>query len=133
MVLMLMTVLFSFQLGTRPISTPGYLIFLAVTATVFVLAYQMQTDVTNEEIVLRFGLLGIRKRIPFSRISTVREVRNPWYYGWGIRIIPNGWLYNISGNKAVELQLHSGKVLRIGTQKQTELASVIKELMTKRT
>jgi hypothetical protein len=49
-------------------------------------------------------------------------VKNPWYYGWGIRLIPGGWLYNVSGFWAVELQMKNGKRYRIGTDDAEGLA-----------
>ncbi len=52
-------------------------------------------------------------------------MRNPWYYGWGIRLTPTGWMYNISGLDAVQLQLASGKRFRIGTDEPVQLKSAI--------
>lgn len=133
MVLILITILFSLQLGTRPITTPVYLLVFGISGLALALTYRMQTEVTGDAVIIAFGVGIIRKKVLVDDVTSVREVTNPWYYGWGIRVIPNGWLYNMGGSKAVELQLHSGKVLRIGTKKQTELASVIKEQKTKRT
>jgi hypothetical protein len=39
-----------------------------------------------------------------------------------MRLIPNGWLYNMSGTKGIELQLKSGRVVRIGSANPEELA-----------
>jgi hypothetical protein len=52
-------------------------------------------------------------------------VRNRWYYGWGIRITPRGWLYNVSGLDAVELALKNGKCVRIGSDEPHALARAI--------
>jgi hypothetical protein len=35
--------------------------------------------------------------------------------GWGIRALHKGWLWNIAGLDAVELELKTGRVFRIGT------------------
>jgi hypothetical protein len=43
----------------------------------------------------------------------------------GIRKIPGGWLYNISGADAVELTLKGGKRCRIGTDVPEELERAI--------
>jgi hypothetical protein len=45
----------------------------------------------------------------------VTRVRNPWYYGWGIRFISNGMVYNVSGFDAVEIALADGRRVRLGT------------------
>ena len=42
-------------------------------------------------------------------------VRNSALYGWGLRWIPGGTLWNVWGRDAVEVGLVSGKRFRIGT------------------
>jgi len=72
-----------------------------------------------------FGLGLIRREIPVTEILAVSVVRNPWTYGWGLRLIPGGWLWNVSGLDAVELRLHNGKLLRIGTDEPVALHAAI--------
>jgi hypothetical protein len=52
-------------------------------------------------------------------------VKNQWWWGWGIRLIPGGWLYNVSGLDAVELKMKNGRVYRIGTDEPRKLAEFI--------
>jgi len=52
-------------------------------------------------------------------------VRNQWWWGWGIRLIPGGWLYNVSGLDAVELKMKNGRIFRIGTDEAQRLAEFI--------
>ena len=47
--------------------------------------YQLKTDVSNENIMLKFGIGIIQKRIDLNNVESVRVVRNKWFYGWGIR------------------------------------------------
>ncbi len=55
------------------------------------------------------------------------------YGGWGIRYsLRNGKVYNVSGNKGVQLVLSSGKKLLIGSQKAEELETAIRSIMEKR-
>jgi hypothetical protein len=82
--------------------------------------------VDHESVRLRFGAGLIRKRIPIARISDCRIVRNKWYYGWGIRLTPRGWMWNISGLDAVELDLDDGGHFRIGTDDPDGLRSAIR-------
>jgi hypothetical protein len=72
-----------------------------------------------------FGIGIIRKTYLLSDIESARPVRNSWLYGWGIRYTPHGWLYNVSGLGAVELQLRSGKKVRIGSDEPERLADAI--------
>ena len=81
--------------------------------------------VDRDALRFHFGIGLIRKTIPLRDIETVRVVRNSWLYGWGIRYTPHGWLYNVSGLGAVELQLRSGKKMRIGSDEPNRLARAI--------
>src|SRR5687767_4721302 len=54
-----------------------------------------------------FGLGLIRRRIRLEDIRGAQPVRNRWWCGWGIRLTPHGWLWNVSGLDAVELTLET--------------------------
>ena len=60
-----------------------------------------------------------------AEIAAIKVCQNPWWYGWGIRWIRNGWLYNVSGREAIEITLTSGRRVRIGTDRATELAAAL--------
>jgi hypothetical protein len=76
-------------------------------------------------LTLRFGIGLIRKSFPISEIRSCRPVRNSWAYGWGIRMTPHGWLYNVSGLDAVEIALADGKKVRVGTDEPDALCRAI--------
>lgn len=121
-----LTFLFAFQLGTRPMSSGGYFIAASILALMLVLMYGMRTEVTDTEVSVLFGVGLIKRIIPVASIQSVEVVTNAWYYGWGIRWIPRGWLYNISGTRGIEIQLKSGRVVRIGSTNPEELARAIR-------
>ena len=73
-----------------------------------------------------FGIGLIRRRIPLSEIRGAREVRNQWWWGFGIRLTPHGWLWNVSGLDAVQLDLAGDRRFRIGTDQPRELAAAIR-------
>lgn len=85
----------------------------------------LTVEVSGEAIRLWFGVGLIRKRIPLREVRSWRELRNPWYTGWGIRMGPGGVLWNVSGYDAVQLELGDGKRFRIGTDEPGELVSAI--------
>ncbi len=85
----------------------------------------LKVSVDGQKVQIRFGLGIFRKGFPLSDIETCEVVRNRWYYGWGIRYTPHGWLYSVSGLSAVELQMKNGKHYRIGTDDPEGLASAI--------
>ena len=85
----------------------------------------LTVKVSRTYISLKFGIGIIRKRFALVEVQNAAIVRNRWYYGWGIRLTPSGWLYNVSGLDAVEIQLRNGRKYRIGTDEPVELLSVI--------
>jgi len=60
-----------------------------------------------------------------SQVQNAAVVRNKWYYGWGIRLTPGGWLWNVSGLDAVELTFKNGKKFRIGTDEPDRLLQAL--------
>lgn len=89
--------------------------------------------VSADKIYVAFGSGLIRKNIPISTIRSAEKVRNKWYYGFGIRLIPGGQMYNVAGLDAVELKLTNGRVFRIGTDEPDKLLAVIHSQMGVRT
>jgi hypothetical protein len=81
--------------------------------------------VSGDSIEIRFGVGLLRKKFSLEEIESCTVVRNRWWYGWGIRKIPKGWLFNISGLDAVELLMRNGKVYRIGTDDPQKLGEFI--------
>ena len=104
-----------------------------IMASVFVVClfffHSLTVTVSREYIVLRFGIGLIWKRFSVLEIQEATIVRNRWYYGWGIHMTPHGWLFNVSGFDAVEIQLKNGRKYRIGTDKPVELLSAIKSVI----
>jgi hypothetical protein len=92
----------------------GLLVALLLFASLTVVGYENHLEI-------RFGIGLIRKRFAFKNIQSCSRVRNSPLYGFGIRIIPGGWLYNVSGLDAVELQMKDGRKYRIGTDVPDEL------------
>ena len=86
---------------------------------------RMETLVTEELVRASFGRGWPRREVRIAEVSTVEVVRNKWWYGWGIRKVPEGWMYNVGGLDAVELVLKSGRVFRIGSNEPEDLAAVI--------
>lgn len=93
-----------------------------VLAVCLLLFYAMTIEVRDDgTMLLRFGIGIITRRIDLSEVRSITPVTNPWYYGWGIRLVPGGWLYNVSGTHAVELLFANGKKIRIGTDEPERL------------
>ena len=98
---------------------------LVVLAVALVLFPSLTVVIWEEELVVQFGPGVIRKRFKLNEIESCRVVRNPWYYGWGIRLTPHGILFRVSGFHAVQIKLITGKEYLIGTDVPQELEEAI--------
>lgn len=103
----------------------SYAVAMGILGLMLLLMYQLQIEVSDSQVLVRFGMGLIKRRIPVDAMQSVEVVSTKWYYGWGIRLIPNGWLYNVSGTKGIEIQLKTGRVVRIGSVNPEELARVV--------
>ena len=83
--------------------------------------------IQNNDLWIRFGIGIIRKKFQLKDIESSKVVKNPWYYGWGIHLIPHGWIYNVSGSSAVEITMKSGKKYRLGTDAPDDLLKAINQ------
>jgi hypothetical protein len=66
------------------------------------------------------------EEIKSANIRTYKPLME--YGGWGIRGFGNNRALNISGNKGLQLEFKNGKKLLIGTEKSTEMESILEEL-----
>lgn len=122
----LLTYLYINEIGDSPLGTTGYFLITLTFILTYVLFYGLTTRINSDIITVSFGIGLIRKRIPLKRIKTVERVKSPWYYGWGIRLIPNGILLNMSGSAGVELKFKdTGRIVRIGTKDSLRLKKEI--------
>jgi len=108
-------------------TTPGAIIAVVVLFLCVGIFPSLSVDVSKTSIRVWFGAGFIRKTIPISSIRVARIVRNRWYYGWGIRLVPGGWMFNISGLGAVELERVDGGNFRIGTNEPDALLRAIRK------
>lgn len=102
-------------------------ITLALTLSAGLLFYGLTVEVRENSIRASFGIGLISREVAVSEIHAHRRVKNPWYYGWGLRLIPGGWLWNVSGADALELTLTSGRVWRIGSPQIEALQASLRE------
>ena len=89
------------------------------------LFHALRVEVQAAQITVAFGPGWPRRTIPISRVVGQRAVRNRWWYGFGIRYTPHGWLWNLDGLDAVELDLSNGRQFRIGTRVPRDLCEAI--------
>ena len=103
-----------------------------VVAGLFVLVlasfYSFTIQIANGELNFWFGFGVARKSFPITEILSVEIVKNPWYYLWGIKSIPGGWLYSIApGGRVLELIFKDNRKIHLGTNRPEEIKRSLAE------
>jgi hypothetical protein len=113
----------------------GLLINIGVFLSILLLFsfwFELNTEIYNDGIYVRFRPFHSKPRFyPWSEIEhfEVRKYKPLLEYGgWGIRKGFGGTAFNVRGNMGLQLVFKGGKRVLIGTQKATELASVLKSI-----
>ena len=99
-------------------------VLIILVAVTFIFS-SLTVEVRDRELRWHFGPGFWTYRLALDDIETVAVVRNHWWNGFGIRTAPGFRLYNVSGLDAVELQLKSGEIRRIGTDDPGGLAAAL--------
>jgi hypothetical protein len=107
------------------------LIVLAILAICVVLFATLTVEIDEEHLRIQFGPGFIHKKFPLQDIESHQVVKNHWFYGWGIRRTPHGWLWNVSGLDAIELLLKNGKRFRVGTDDPEGLTRALQQAVGK--
>lgn len=117
LIVFFITIAYVNRWGNQPIPTWGFIFMVVLFVLIASLFYKLRIRIDEEAIHIVYGIGLIHIRIKPQRVDRVRVVRNPWYYGMGIRLTPRGMLYSIQGMDAVEIEYFKGisKRVRIGS------------------
>jgi hypothetical protein len=104
---------------------------LALTFFICLLVfYKLTITIDTTHLSFSFGIGLFSKKYFITDIKSCKPVKNNPFYGIGIRLIPDGWLYNVSGLQAIELTFRNRKSkIRIGTNRPEEIASLINKMI----
>lgn len=102
-------------------------LFFFLIGILTILFYSLTIEVNESYVTWYFGPGFWRKRINLDQIEDCSTVKNPWWWGFGIRAFGSGWLYCVSGLLAVELNLKSGSKIRLGTDEPKFLKTAIQD------
>jgi hypothetical protein len=105
---------------------PSAITILGAYLVGLLLFYSFTIEVAENGVRFWFGAGVLRRTIALGEIQSTQEVTNPWYYFWGIKSIPGGWLYAIAPGRAVEIVLADGRIVRLGTDQPRRLNQAIK-------
>ena len=92
---------------------------------VLALFYAFTVEISEGKLKFWFGIGAIGKSYSLMEIQSTQEVENPWYYLWGVKSIPGGWLYAIAPGSAVKFVFNNGKIARLGTNQPKMLIKAI--------
>ncbi|MFC2009145.1 hypothetical protein ACFLUT_03730 [Chloroflexota bacterium] len=103
------------------------LVVLVLLIAAMIVYSSLTVTISDDTLEVRYGPGLIRRQYQLADVVSSRAVRNPFHYGWGTRLTPHGWLYNVSGFDAVEVEFRTGKKVRIGTDEPQTLDAAIQE------
>lgn len=127
----LLTLYYLIQFPTGTAKTITALIS-ALLILCLLLFWSLTVEINPDHIHVYFGFGIIHRRIPYSKIKQVNVVRTPWYYGWGIRSAPHGWMFNVSGLGGVEIVFKNKERFRIGSNQPNQLYAAIQQRLSKK-
>jgi hypothetical protein len=106
---------------------------LVILSLVFciLIFYKLTIFIDDSRVSFKMGIGLVKKEYALSNIAYCKPVKNAAWYGIGIHITTEGWLYNVSGLYAIELGFRNRKKIRIGTDKPEEISQIITQLITK--
>ena len=94
----------------------------------------LTTQVRTDGLYVHYFPIHLRgpKKIPLEDAEkvaavTYRPIRD--YGGWGIRMVPGGRAYNVSGDRGVRIDFADGKHVLIGSQQPEVLAEALRALL----
>lgn len=127
-VILFITILYIYQWGNNPIPTPAYIAFLVLFSGVLLTFYGMTVIIDEGHIIVKLGIGLYRRKIDLSSVISAEVIVYPPYYGYGIRLIPKGILYNVSGKHAIQLKLkQTRRIILIGTEDWDNLKAAIEK------
>jgi hypothetical protein len=118
------------MLATTSPPPPPYVLLVIIASMGIAVASMwifstLHVEVDSNALRWYFGRGVPKFSIPLHEIQSAKVVKNSWIYGLGIHFTPSGWLYNVSGLRAVEVTRLDGKRVRIGTDEPEALLAAI--------
>ncbi len=91
----------------------------------------LTVSVDHDYVKIKFGYGIFRKKFSAKEITSVKAVKNHWYYGWGIKYVfwKPMWVFNVSGFDAIEIKMVNKKTYRIGTDEPEKLEKAVNKVI----
>jgi len=106
------------------------LILVIVFLICLLVFYKLTIIIDDKFVTFKLGIGLVSKSYKIADLKSCKPIATSVWNGIGIRMLPNGWLYNVSGLKAIELQFANKKsIVQIGTNKPDEISQLIQSLI----
>jgi hypothetical protein len=115
-------------IGLTPPGLIARLALMGTLGTVAAVFRSLTVEVDDNKVSFWFADGFIKKTFRLDDIDSVKKVRTTPLQGWGAHWIGGGWLYNVYGLDAVELQLKNGNRVWIGTDEPESLISALNNI-----
>lgn len=107
------------------------LILSALAIVLLLLFYKLTISITDQDVKFSMGIGIIKGKYKLSDINYCKPL-SYITFGWGIRLRPGVILFNVSGNKAIELEIkNKNRKIWIGTNKPEEISQYINSMKAK--
>ncbi len=101
------------------------IIISGLSLVLLLLFYKLTIEVTEQYVQFSMGVGLISGKYQMSDVQNCKPL-NYTPFGWGVRWRPGVTLFNVSGNKAIELEIkNKSRKIWIGTDDPEEIASFI--------
>ena len=112
------------SLNDPPFWAASFALLVLVGAIAWLFS-SLTVDICETDLKWFFGPGFWRKTIARADIVGAERARLKWWYGWGIRFTPQGWLYNVHGLDAVAVEQRNGKRILIGTDEPDAVVTAL--------
>ena len=117
-----------FRIVLSGVSLPMFAALAMLVASSAVTFASLTCRVDREQLDIRFGAFGWPcKRVYLRDIAGALPTRTALISGFGVRITTRGWLYSVSGHRAVIVGMRDGKQFLIGSDEPDKLADAINQ------
>lgn len=103
---------------------------ILILTLVMLLFYKMEIKITKDYLENSFGNRLIKRNILLLEIDidNLQKVKFPWYYGIGLRLTPQGTLYNTKVGTAIKIVSKNGqRTILIGTDNFEKISKILQD------
>ncbi len=116
-----------FNIGSKPIPTFFSILISIILFFTILLFYKMELIICKNYVKVKFGIGIIKKVIKNENILEIEEMSIPWYYGMGIRLIKNGYVYNTKPGNGLALITNKKKYVIVSNFHSKLYQTLIKQ------